>query len=56
MTPLAELMDRLRAAGLRPRPVWIGDDRRLRIGHSGDMVTMLDDMRQPTISSHQVRR
>lgn len=30
------------------RPVWVGDDGRLRIGRSGDLVQMLTDLRIPT--------
>lgn len=30
------------------RPVWIGDDGRLKLGHSGDLVQMLTDLRIQT--------
>lgn len=32
------------------RPVWIGDDGRLRLGHSGDLTQMLQDLNIPTSS------
>lgn len=31
------------------RAVWQGSDGALRVGRSGDMVTMLDDLRVPRI-------
>ncbi len=40
----AELMARLNR---RCRSVWIGDDGSLRCGRSGDVVTMLNDLRIP---------
>lgn len=43
------------ALGFTPRPVWDGDDGALRIGHSGDMVTMLHDLGKETTGAYRVR-
>lgn len=40
-----EIKATLAIAGLRCRPIWRGNDGALRVGHSGDMVTMLEDLR-----------
>lgn len=34
--------------------LWAGDDGAIRRGHSGDMVTFLDDIRVPTIHFSQL--
>jgi hypothetical protein len=36
-------------AGLICHPIWRGDDGSLRIGHSGDMVQFLEDMKMATV-------
>lgn len=41
------MVERLRGRSGYPRlsALWSGDDGIARVGHSGDVVTMLDDMR-----------
>lgn len=39
---------RERNPGPRVRAVWPGDDGSIRIGRSGDVVQMLDDLRIPS--------
>jgi hypothetical protein len=46
---IPEARARLMVTGLGCRSVWCGDDGRLRCGRSGDVVTMLDDLRIPSI-------
>lgn len=48
----AERVERTKALLARPdfiapRPVWTGCNGFLRIGHGGDLVTMLDDLKIP---------
>ncbi len=45
---IEELRQRLANANTRCRAIWWGDDGKLRCGHSGDMVAMLDHLRKPT--------
>lgn len=49
-----QVMQRLRALGFRPRSVWDGDDGCQRCGHSGDVVTMLEDMGMLTVAAKSV--
>lgn len=35
---------RMAALGQWHRPIWTGDDGSLRVGHSSDMVTRLEDI------------
>jgi hypothetical protein len=42
--------------GVKPRPIWLGDDGAMRVGHSGDMVQLLDDLGVPTIGPQEIRR
>ena len=37
-------MNRAYVLSIATRPVWFGDDDMLRIGHSGDMIQMLEDL------------
>lgn len=39
----------LRAAGLSCRAIWLGDDLTWRVGRSGDVVAMLDDLGIPAV-------
>ena len=45
----AEIRRIFALAGLICRPIWRGDDGSLRIGHSGDMVQFLEDMKMATV-------
>lgn len=49
MMMMAEKVERLRvllekSTTVITRPVWAGDDGMLRIGHSGDLVEMLNNV------------
>lgn len=48
--PDAEIKAGLEDVRRRCRSLWFGDDGRLRRGHGGDLVTMLDDLGVPTVS------
>lgn len=47
MTPASRwpiVKARMKALGQWHRPIWAGDDGSLRVGHSGDMITMIEDL------------
>ncbi|MGY6246221.1 hypothetical protein ACXIUS_01570 [Bosea thiooxidans] len=46
---LAKTRAALRAAGLTCRAIWLGDDLKWRVGRSGDVVAMLDDLGIPAV-------
>ncbi|WP_336810911.1 hypothetical protein [Bosea sp. MMO-172] len=46
---LSKCCSALRVAGLACRAIWIGDDLSWRVGRSGDVVTMLDDLGIPAV-------
>lgn len=46
----AEIRQGLEDVRQRVRSMWLGDDGRLRRGHGGDLVTMLEDLGVPTVS------
>lgn len=48
------IREAMKALNLGCRAIWEGGDGRLRCGHSGDVVTMLDDLGIPTISAGRV--
>lgn len=52
ITPAARwpiVRSRMQACGLAYRAIWAGDEGSLRVGHSGDVVTMLDDLNRPAV-------
>lgn len=46
---LTKIRERIAAANLTTRQLWLGDDGRWRCGRSGDMIDMLDRLKAPTI-------